>query len=85
MQEVDNKNSKEMIKIAERIDPDYLMCMLCKNSAHYTNGKIECEYEDEDGELKPKLLKNFECGEFNFYAPNLVEVLVRIIKEIRGK
>jgi len=75
--------SEKVIKIAERIDPDYIMCMLCEYSCYYKNGKIECEYEDEDGETNPNLKKNFECDEFTFYAPNLVEILIRIIKEVR--
>ncbi len=72
-------------KNSVKINPDYLMCMLCENCCHYSTGEIECQYEEEGQEFNPNILKNFDCGAFEFHVPYLVEVLVRLIKEIRGK
>jgi len=69
----------------EGIDPKYLMCMMCEYSTHHTDGRIECDYEDDNGEVKPELSPNYECDAFEVYAPNLVAVLERLIKEFRGK
>lgn len=69
----------------DEINIEYIMCMVCKNSAFYKNGKIECEYEDEEGSINSELRKNFDCHNFDFYAPNLIELLIRIIKELQKK
>lgn len=68
----------------QKIDPDNLMCMICEYSCYKNDETIECEYEDEDGNINPNLMKNFDCDEFKFSPIDLIEVLVCIVKEMNN-
>lgn len=60
------------------------MCMICKYCCYNNDGTIECEAEDEDGNIYPNLLKNFDCSVFEFSPIYLIEVLVHIVEEMNN-
>ena len=67
------------------INSENVMCMCCSYVCYYTDGRIECEWEDDEGKGTTELMKNFDCGDFDFNPVNLIEFLVRLMKEVRNK
>ena len=67
-------------KFPNLLDPEFIMCAICGNGSHNTDDSIQCDIDPEEiGEC----LKNYYCGEFEFCATYLVEVLKRIIERMK--